>query len=78
MPDSHNYPAHVERDDAYRNARRRSDEENARIEHHRAMAGVLMDTLRCNTEIYKLYTENDSFRRWLENMSFSMTYRSSA
>ena len=69
-------PERVERDDAYRNARRRSDEENARIEHDKAVQSVLIATLKCNTEIYKLYTENDSFRRWLENMSFSMTYES--
>ena len=67
-------PGRVERVEAYRNARRRSDKENARIEHDKAVEGVLIAWLKYNTELYKLYTENDDFRRWLDNMSFSQTY----
>ena len=68
-------PVQVEAKDAYRNARRHPDEENARVEHDRALDDVLIDTIQCGAELYKLYTENEDFRRWLSNRSFSATYR---
>ncbi len=67
-------PERVEDDEAYRNAVMHTDEENARIEHDRALDKVLIGTLRCGAELYKLYTDNESFRQWLRNMSFSATY----
>ena len=68
-------PVQVEAKDAYRNARQHPDEENARVEHDRALDDVLIGTIQCGAELYKLYTENEDFRRWLSNRSFSATYR---
>ncbi len=68
-------PEQVEEKDAYRNARQHPDEENARVEHDRALDEVLIGTIQCGAELYKLYTENEDFRRWLSNRSFSATYR---
>ena len=68
-------PGRVGDDEAYQNARHHPDEENARIEHDRALAEVLMSTIESTAELYKLFSENESFRRWLSNRSFSATYR---
>ena len=68
-------PEQVEAKEAYRNARQHPDEENARVEHDRALEDVVIGTIQCGAELYKLYTENEDFRRWLSNRSFSTTYR---
>ena len=68
-------PERVGAKESYRNARKYPDEVNARVEHDRALDGVLIDMLQCSAELYKLFTENESFRNWLRNRSFSETYR---
>ena len=68
-------PERVEAKEAYRNARQYPDEVNARVEHDRALDEVLVDMLQCSAELYKLFSENESFQRWLRNKSFSTTYR---
>ena len=64
----------VEGDETYQNAVVKSDKQNARIEHdrtfERAMAGLLADY----TELFKQFSDNDSFRRWLLEKSFALTY----
>ena len=67
-------PERVEAKESYRNARKHPDEVNARVEHDRALDGVLIDMLQCSAELYKAFTENESFRNWLRNKSFSATY----
>ena len=68
-------PERVEANEAYKIAMQGSDEENARIEHDHALEEVVMATLECGAELYKLFSENESFKRWLRNKSFSATYR---
>ena len=68
-------PERVEANEAYRIAIQGSDEENARIEHDHALEEVVMSTLECGAELYKLFSENESFKRWLRNKSFSATYQ---
>lgn len=68
-------PDKVGDDELYRNAQRHTDEENARIEHDRALLEVVIGTLNGGAEFYKLFTENEDFRRDLSNLSFSATYR---
>ena len=64
----------VEGDETYQNAVIKSDKQNARIEHdktfERAMAGLLADY----TELFKQFSDNESFRRWLLEKSFALTY----
>ena len=69
-------PERVEAEEAYRNARQYPDEVNARVEHDRALDEVLVDMLQCSAELYKAFSENEGFQRWLRNKSFSATYRS--
>ena len=64
----------VEGDETYQNAVVKSDRQNARIEHdktfERAVAGLLTDY----TELFKQFSDNESFRRWLLEKSFALTY----
>ena len=70
-------PERVGAKEAYRNARQYPDEVNARVEHDRALDEVLVDMLQCSAELYKAFSENESFQRWLKNKSFSATYHKS-
>ena len=67
-------PVKVAADRAYQNAMQNSDKQNARIEHDRALEHVLIALLSDQTELYKLYSDNPSFRKWLSEMNFSATY----
>ena len=71
-------PAQVAADTAYQNARQRSDRQNARIEHDKAMARVMIGVLKDDTELYKQFSDNESFRRWLLDTVFDLTYQAAA
>jgi type I site-specific restriction-modification system R (restriction) subunit len=71
-------PAKVAADEAYRNAKRNSDEQNARIEHDKALVRVMTAVLKDDTELFKQFSDNESFRRWLTGAMFEMTYRRAA
>ncbi len=68
-------PQMVDANRAYRNARQHSDEQNTRIEHDKALENAIMALLADDTELYKQYTENAAFKRWLANSVFAQTYR---
>jgi type I restriction enzyme, R subunit len=67
-------PARVAADTAYQNAQRNSDKQNARIEHDKALVRVMTGLLADDTELFKQFSDNESFRRWLGDMVFGMTY----
>lgn len=67
-------PARVAADPAYQNAKRSSDSQNARIEHDKALARVMTAVLKDDTELFKQFSDNDSFRRWLTDTVFRLTY----
>jgi len=71
-------PAMVSADAAYKNARENSDEQNARIEHDKALDRVMTAILKDDTELYARFSDNDSFRRWLTDAIFALTYKTSA
>ena len=68
-------PARVAADTAYQNACRNSDKQNARIEHDRALLRVMTALIQDDTELFKQFSDNESFRRWLADNIFSLTYR---
>jgi len=70
-------PSRVAADKAYQNARQNSDKQNARIEHDKALARVMTAVLKDDTELFKQFMDNDSFRRWMTDMVFGLTYESS-
>ena len=68
-------PEKVNNDTAYRNAKMHSDRQNAQVEHNAALRKQITAALRCNTELYKKYTEDPDFQHWLNTQIFSETYR---
>ncbi len=69
-------PARVAADTAYRNAQKNSDKQNARIEHDKALTRVMAAVLKDDTELFKQFSDNEGFRRWLTDTIFSITYNS--
>ena len=67
-------PAKVAGDRAYQNAMANSDRQNARIEHDKALERAMTELLADHTELFKQFSDNDSFRRWLSEMVFAATY----
>ena len=70
-------PARVAADTAYQNAKKNSDKQNARIEHDKALARVMTAVLKDDTELFKQFSDNESFRRWLTDTVFGLTYEPS-
>ena len=71
-------PAKVAEDTAYQNAMANSDKQNARIEHDRALERAMTALLADHTELFKQFSDNESFRRWLSEKVFTATYDSAA
>ena len=69
-------PNRVSADTAYQNAKNNSDKQNARIEHDKALARVMTAVLKDDTELFKQFMDNESFRRWLTDTVFGLTYAS--
>lgn len=68
-------PKKVATDVAYQNAKQNSDKQNARIEHDKALARVMTSLLKDDTQLFKQFSDNESFRRWLTDTIFEMTYK---
>ncbi|MGD0992141.1 MAG: type I restriction endonuclease subunit R [Gemmatimonadales bacterium] len=71
-------PARVSADTAYQNARKHSDRQNARIEHDKALARVMTAVLKDDTELFRQFSDNESFKRWLADTIFGLTYEPAA
>jgi hypothetical protein len=67
-------PARVAADTAFQNAKKNSDKQNARIEHDKALARVMTAVLKDDTELFKQFMDNESFKRWLTDTVFGLTY----
>ena len=67
-------PNRVAADAAYQNAKRNSDKQNARIEHDKALARVMTAVLNDDTELFKQFMDNESFKRWMTDTVFGLTY----
>ena len=71
-------PARVAADTAYQNAQKNSDRQNARIEHDRALWRVMTALVTDDTELFKQFSDNESFRRWVTETVFQLTYLAGA
>lgn len=67
-------PEMVSQDETYRNAMMNSDEQEARTESDRALQNVLLSIMADNIEIFKQFQDNPSFKKWLGEMVFTLTY----
>jgi type I restriction enzyme R subunit len=66
----------VAADPAYRNAIANSDRQNARVEMDTALWKVMVDLMKDDTELFKQFSDNESFRRGLMDAVFALTYAS--
>ena len=71
---SEEIPAKVRADAAYQNAIKNSDKQNARIEHDKALQRVMIELLADHTELFKQFSDNQSFKKWLSDTIFNLTY----
>ena len=67
-------PVKVAADQAYQNAIKNSDKQNARIEHDKALRRVMIELLADHTELFKQFSDNQSFKNWLADINFLTTY----
>jgi type I restriction enzyme, R subunit len=67
-------PNKVAANEAYQNAKQNSDKQNARIEHDKALAGVIVRLMKDDTELFKQFSDNPEFKRWLTDTVFAATY----
>ncbi len=71
-------PAKVAADAAYQNAMKNNDKKTARIEHDAALQRVMIDLLADHTELFKQFSDNPSFKKWLGDTIFGVTYQQQA
>ena len=67
-------PNRVRADSAYQNARTNSDEQNARIELDKALGRVMSDFFEDDVELFKQFTDNESFKKWMADTVFKLTF----
>ena len=65
----------VSADKAYQNAMKQNDPQNARIEHDKALEKVIVEMLTDQTELFKQFMDNQSFRKWLADTIFTETFQ---
>ena len=71
-------PTKVAADKAYQNAMKNSDKQNARIEHDMALERAVIELLSDHTELFKQFSDNPSFKKWLSETIFAATYAARA
>lgn len=71
---SRDIPDAVRNDSAYQNAMKNNDKQNARIEHDNALARAMSGILKDDTQLFKQYSDNESFKKWLSEAIFAATY----
>lgn len=67
-------PDMVAKDEKYRNAMKNSDAQNSRMESERALRQVIFSIMADNMELFKQFQDNPSFKKWLSDMVFNLTY----
>ena len=67
-------PSQVAADAAFRNARRNSDEANARIEHDKVLARIVTSMVKDDAELFKQFFDNEDFRRWMTATVFERSW----
>ena len=67
-------PKKVSADTAYQNAMKNSDKVAARLEHDRALRREVVEMLSDHTELFKQFSDNPSFKKWLSDTIFGLTY----
>ena len=67
-------PAKVSEDAKFKNARKNSGLENARIEHNKALERTMIGVVNDDTELFRQFMDNADFKQWMEEVVFKLTY----
>ena len=67
-------PSMVSMDEKYQNAMKNSDKQSARMESERALQQEIFSIMADNMEIFKQFQDNPSFKKWLSDLVFNLTY----
>lgn len=51
-----------------------SDRQNAKLECDAALKSVMLDNMSDSIELYKQFSDDPNFQKWLANMVFQLTY----
>jgi type I restriction enzyme R subunit len=62
----------VAADQGYQNAKKNTPN-TARMEHDKALGRIMVTLLKDDTELYKQFVQNESFRRFVTDMVFTLT-----
>ena len=68
----HDIAPQVAADPAYQNAKKNTPN-TARIEHDKALAKIMLTLLKDDTQVYKQFVENESFKRFVTDMVYTLT-----
>lgn len=67
-------PEMVSKDKKYQNAMKNSDAQEVRTESERALQQVIFSIMADNMELFKQFQDNPSFKKWLSDLVFNLTY----
>ncbi len=67
-------PDAVNGDEEYQNAKQFSDRQNAKITHEKKVIDKFQEIIFDHTELYKKFTDDTDFKRWLCNTLFELDY----
>lgn len=70
-------PPRVLQSEAYANAVKSGDKQNARLEHDSVLRTVIAGMMKDHLELFKLYSNNPEFKQWLSATNFQHTYSDS-
>jgi hypothetical protein len=62
----------VAADEAFQNAKRNTPGA-AKIEHDKALARVMLELLKDDTDVYKQFVQNESFKKFISDMVYQMS-----
>jgi len=60
---------------AYQNAMKNIDKKTARIEHATALQRVMIGLLTYHTDLFKQFSDNPSFKKWLGDTILDVIYK---
>jgi type I restriction enzyme R subunit len=67
-------PADIAQDEEYLNTKKNSDRQNAEITYRKKLEEKMQEIIFDHTELYRRYSEDPLFRKWLESSLFQMDY----
>jgi type I restriction enzyme, R subunit len=67
-------PVMVSQNQAYQNAIKNSDKQNARLEHDKVLGQVIAGMMKDHMQLFRQFSDNDLFKKWLTDRIFTATY----